>query len=108
MLNAASGWLTVPCTILYNTLNMRLAASITGSHFWELIIRLSVTFGGAPSSNVDDSLDSAYLGPGQRNVESSKTVRVYSTIIEKKTREKVLTRNDRTFPVIPIGTKIGK
>ena len=29
--------------------------------FWELIGCLSVTFGGDPGSNVDDSLDGAYL-----------------------------------------------
>ena len=62
MLIAASQLLNVLCTILYNTVNMRLAASITGCQFWELIGCLSVTFGGAPGCNVDDSLDSAYLG----------------------------------------------
>ena len=43
------------------TLNMCLAASIMGCQFWELIGCLSVTFGGDPGSNVDDSLDGAYL-----------------------------------------------
>ena len=37
-------------------------ASITGCQFLELIGCLSVTFGGAPGSNVADSLDSTYLG----------------------------------------------
>ena len=37
-------------------------ASIIGCQFLELIGCLSVTFGGAPGSNVADSLDSTYLG----------------------------------------------
>ena len=41
---------------------MCLAASIIGCQFWELIGCLSMTFGGAPGSNVDNSLDGAYLG----------------------------------------------
>ena len=40
---------------------MCLAASIIGCCFRELVGCL--TFGGAPGSNVDDSLDGAYLGP---------------------------------------------
>ena len=36
-------------------------ASITSCPFCELIGCLSVTFGGAPGSNVDDSLDGAYI-----------------------------------------------
>ena len=39
---------------------MHLMASIIGCRFQELIGCL--TFGGAPGSNVDDSLDGAYLG----------------------------------------------
>ena len=41
---------------------MHLVASILGCQFLELIGCLSVTFGGAPGSNVADSLDSTYLG----------------------------------------------
>ena len=51
------------CTILYKTLNMHLVASIIGCRFHELISCLAVTFGGAPGSNVDDSLDGVHLGP---------------------------------------------
>ena len=36
--------------------------SLAGN-FGSLIGHLSVTFGGAPNSNVADSLDGAYLGP---------------------------------------------
>ena len=42
---------------------MCLAASIIGCQFWELIGCLSMAIGWAPGSNVDDSLDGAYLGP---------------------------------------------
>ena len=49
--------------VLYKALNMHLMASIIGCQFWELIGCLSMIFGGVPASNVDDSLDSAYLGP---------------------------------------------
>ena len=48
------------CTVLYNTLNMHLVASIIGCQFRELIGCL--TFSGAPGSNVDNSLGGAYLG----------------------------------------------
>ena len=50
---------------LYGTvkdLKMHLAATIIGCRFRELIGCLCVTFGGASGSNVDDRLDSAYLG----------------------------------------------
>ena len=49
------------CTVLYKTLKIHLVASIIGCWFQELIGYL--TFSGAPASNVDDSLDGAYLGP---------------------------------------------
>ena len=52
-----------PCTVLYNTLNMCLAASIIGCQFRELIGCLSMIFSGASGSNVDNSSDGAYLGP---------------------------------------------
>ena len=48
------------CTVLYKTLNMHLVASIIGCQFRELIGCL--TFSGAPGSNVENSLDGAYLG----------------------------------------------
>ena len=59
---------TVPCTVLYKTLNMHPAASIIGCQFWELIGCLFLTFSGAPGFNVDDSLDGAYLGPFMFNL----------------------------------------
>ena len=42
---------------------MCLVSSIIGCRFQELIGCLSLTFGGAPGSNVDDSLNVSYLGP---------------------------------------------
>ena len=42
---------------------MQPVASIIGCRFQDLIGCLFVTFGGAPGSNVADSLDGTYLGP---------------------------------------------
>ena len=56
------------CTVLYKALNMCLVASINGCQFWELIGCLSVTFSGAPGSNVANSLDGTFLGLFKGNV----------------------------------------
>ena len=48
------------CTVLYKILNVHLVGCIIGCQFRELIGCL--TFSGAPGSNVDNSLDGAYLG----------------------------------------------
>ena len=45
---------------------MHLVASSIGCQSWELIGYLSVTFSGAPVSNVDDSLDGANFEIGQQ------------------------------------------
>ena len=45
---------------MYKTLNMRLRKVLLAADFRSLIGHLLVTFGGAPNSNVDDSLDDTY------------------------------------------------
>ena len=56
------------CTVLYKALNVCLVASINRCQFWKLIGCLSVTFSGAPGSNVANSLDGAFLGLFKGNV----------------------------------------
>ena len=53
-------------TFLYCTVKGLEYAPITnmiGCQFHKLIGCVYMTFGGVPNSNVDDSLDDAYLGP---------------------------------------------
>ena len=50
-------------TVLYKALKMHLRQVLLAVRVWELIGFMFMTFGGAPGSNVVDSLDGANLGP---------------------------------------------
>ena len=63
MLLLLTAKLLLYCPVLYKALNMHLWQVSLAGNFSSLIGLMSMTFGGAPNSNVADSLDGAYLGP---------------------------------------------
>ena len=60
LLSVAHGF---SCAVLYKALNVYLQQVSLAVRVWELIGFMFMTFGGAPGSNVVDSLDGAHLGP---------------------------------------------
>ena len=62
LLLTAKSLLTNSCTVLYKVLNMHLWQVLLAGHSGSLIGYVSVTFVGAPGSNVANNLDGAYLG----------------------------------------------